>query len=110
LRQAGILAAAGIYALDHHVARLPDDHARAKLLAERAAEIPGIEVDPDDVETNIVHLRVRRPSVEVAQQMATDGVRVGTLDPLTLRIVTHLAIDDRGVEAAVRALRSAVTA
>jgi len=110
MRQAGILAAAGIYALDHHVARLPTDHARARLLAERAAELPGVEVDPADVETNIVHLRMRRPSAEVAKQMATCGVRVGILDPQTLRLVTHLDIDDDDVETALDALRSAVAA
>ena len=110
LRQAGILAAGGIYALDHHVARLQDDHSRAKLLAERAAAVPGVEVDPDDVETNIVHLHLQQPSAEVAQHMAVYGVRVGMLDPLTLRMVTHLDVDDCGVETAVRALRSALTA
>ena len=54
MRQAGIVAAAGLYALDHHVERLADDHANARALAEGLAEIAGVELDPEQVETNIV--------------------------------------------------------
>ena len=58
MRQAGIIAAAGLYALDHHVERLAEDHANARLLAEGLAQIPGVAIDPASVETNIVWFEV----------------------------------------------------
>ena len=60
MRQAGIVAAGGLYALDHHVERLAEDHANARRLAEGLAELPGVELDPATVETNIVIFAVAR--------------------------------------------------
>ena len=89
MRQAGILAAAGIYALDHQVARLADDHAHAEQLAEDLANIDGITIDP--VQTNMVFLT--QPGIDLAHQrafMAERGILLSDTNPL--RLVTHLDI------------------
>jgi threonine aldolase len=96
LRQSGIAAAAMLYALDHHVERLADDHARAKRLAE------GIGLDPGDVETNFVAIR-REPRLR--ERLAERGVRVGGLRPGWLRAVTHLDIGDDDIDAAIPAMQ-----
>ncbi|GAB2461600.1 threonine aldolase family protein [Jatrophihabitans fulvus] len=95
MRQAGILAAAAHHALDHHVARLADDHARATRLAE-ALGVPR----PD---TNIVVLNVP-DAAGVARTAAEQGVLVSALGPRFLRLVTHLDVDDAAVEQAIRVL------
>ena len=103
LRQAGILAAAALYALEHHVERLADDHENARLLADGLAEVPGITLDPSAVETNIVVFDVRDPAGFVASlaqrrvEMSIVGGRV--------RAVTHLDVDRSGVEHALAAVR-----
>lgn len=101
MRQAGVLAAACLHALDHHVERLSDDHARARRLAEAcAAAAPG-SVDPATVQTNIVVLDTGAvPAAEVAAAAAARGVRVSALGPRMLRAVTHLDVDDADVEVA----------
>jgi threonine aldolase len=97
MRQAGILAAAGLYALDHHVARLADDHERAQRLAT------GLGL-PAAVPTNIVVLETP-DAPRVAAAAAEQGVLVSALGPQFLRLVTHLDIDDAGVERAIAVLR-----
>ncbi|MDT4942600.1 MAG: threonine aldolase [Pseudonocardiales bacterium] len=97
MRQVGILAAAGLYALDHHIARLADDHARAKQLAG------ALGADPELVDTNIVVLDVQ-DAAQVASAAAQDGVLVSALGPRFLRLVTHLDIDDDGIEHAIKVL------
>src|SRR6478752_6047632 len=79
MRQSGIVAAAGLYALDHHVERLADDHARAKRLAEGLAELPGVELDPATVETNIVVFEPADARGLAARLEAEHGVRMGAL-------------------------------
>jgi threonine aldolase len=101
MRQAGILAAAGLYALEHNLSRLADDHARAKRLA---AALGG---DPADVDTNIVVLDVA-DAPGVATAAAEDGVLVSALGPRFLRLVTHLDLDDDAVEHATTVLRPLV--
>ena len=96
LRQSGVAAAAMLYALDHHVDRLADDHARAKRLAE------GIGLDPAGVETNFVQIRDEPGLVEA---LAERGVRVGNLRPGWLRAVTHLDIGDDDIDAAIPAMQ-----
>lgn len=111
MRQSGILAAAGLYALDHHLDRLADDHRRARLLAEGAAEIDGIE--PIAPETNIVMLDLRRGEPDAATVVARleeRGVRLIMFSPTRLRAVTHLDVDDADVDAAVDALVAVYTA
>jgi threonine aldolase len=107
MRQVGILAAAGLYALDHNIERLADDHARARRLAETvAAAVPGV-VDPTSVETNIVVLIVADASAVVARCREAD-VLVGALDPTHLRVLTHLDVDDEQVDEAAAVLSDAL--
>ncbi len=90
MRQAGILAAAGLFALDHHLDRLAEDHERARLLGERLGVQP---------QTNIVTVPVGNAR-EVAAAAAEQGVRVGVVGPTRIRLVTHLDVDDEGVRRA----------
>lgn len=96
LRQSGIASAAMLYALDHHVERLAEDHARARRLAE------GIGLDPADVDTNFVQIR-DEPGLQ--ESLAQRGVRVGNLRPGWLRAVTHLDIGDDDIDAAIPAMQ-----
>jgi threonine aldolase len=107
MRQAGIVAAGAIHALDHHVDRLAEDHANARTLAEGLAELPGVELDPVSVETNIVAFGV--PDAErFCAELLEDGVRMGPLDARTVRAVTHLDVDAAGVQRALEAARNAL--
>jgi threonine aldolase len=107
MRQAGIIAAACIYALDHHVERLAEDHANAKALAEGLAEISGIAIDPTTVETNIVWFDVRGwlAADEVAAALKEQGVLMGGYGQSRMRAVTHLDVDRAGIEVALDAMR-----
>jgi threonine aldolase len=107
LRQAGIIAAAGLYALDHHVDRLAEDHARARRLAEGLAELRGVGIDPATVETNIVIASVGNAATFCAA-LEADGVLAGHIDDERVRFVTHLDVDDAGIEAALAAARRAL--
>jgi len=102
MRQAGIVAAAGLYALEHNIDRLADDHRRARLLAERLAGIEGLAVDASRVETNMV-LADTAPSGcsadEVTEKLAEGGV-LADPNPYGIRFVTHLHIDDEAIERA----------
>ncbi len=107
MRQAGILAAACLYALDHHVARLPEDHARARRLAEGLAPLRGVRLDPADVETNIVVIDVSPSGLtpaDVAGRAAEAGVFVLAFGRTAIRAVTHLDVDDDGVSRALDVL------
>lgn len=95
MRQAGVLAAAGLIALEKMPARLVEDHANAKLLAELLSEIPALDVHPDRVQTNIVVVGVGRTghdSSAVVQLLKKNGVLAGTVDESTLRLLTHLNV------------------
>jgi threonine aldolase len=107
MRQAGVIAAAGLVALRTMVDRLADDHRRARRLAEAVADRwPDGGCDPATVETNIVTWA--HPDTDsVVDHLAKEGVLVGTIAPWTLRIVTHHDVDDAGVEVATAALASA---
>jgi threonine aldolase len=102
MRQAGILAAAGLYALDHHVERLAEDHANAARLASGLADA-GFSVWP--VETNIVIFDVPGEAAEWCTGLQAQGVRMGAIGPSTVRAVTHLDVDAAGVERALAAVR-----
>jgi threonine aldolase len=102
MRQSGILAAACLYALDHHVERLADDHARARRLAELLAATPGIEIDPTLVQTNIVIFEVADAPALVAS--VADEVDIQALDDARVRAVVHLDIDDRDIDRAAAAI------
>jgi threonine aldolase len=107
MRQVGILAAAGLYALEHHLARLADDHMRARRLAETVADAVGGVVDPATVETNIVVLEVPDANGVVARCRAAD-VLVGALDATHVRMLTHLDLDDEQVDVAAGVVRDAL--
>lgn len=95
MRQAGILAAAGLYALDHHMARLADDHAAARTLASRLTAHPLVDVRLDTVETNIVVFRLRPGAPDAATVVARArerGVLLVAFGPRTVRAVTHLNV------------------
>jgi len=113
MRQAGILAAAGIYALDHNVERLADDHARAQRLAFAIAEAVDGVVEPEHVETNIIALDLAVTdwtAAALAAAAGEHGVRISALGPAFARLVTHLdVVDDDITHAAdvlTRLLRS----
>lgn len=109
MRQAGMLAAAGLYALRHHVDRLVDDHAHARLIAETiAADVPEA-VDVDSVETNIVYVDTgRQAAADVGMTLLRDGVLVGTMGSSALRLVTHLDVDEAGCRRAAKAIVGAL--
>jgi threonine aldolase len=92
MRQAGILAAAALYALDHHVDRLAEDHANARALAEGLASVPGVTLAQPAVQTNIVIVDVGRPAGPVVEALAAEGVRVVAVGPTLIRFVTHLDV------------------
>jgi threonine aldolase len=113
MRQAGIIAAGGIFALRHHVSRLTEDHVNARRLAEGLCKLPGVVLDPASVETNIVIFELNG-SVDATRALATlleRGVRMGAMGPRTVRAVTHLDVSspqiERALEAAAYALSEA---
>lgn len=105
MRQIGILAAAGLYALDHHVDRLAEDHARALRLAQGCRAIDGLTADIPD--TNIVLIRPEKAGLEAeeaSRRLAERGVRILPFGEGRLRAVTHLDVDDEGIARALQAL------
>jgi threonine aldolase len=107
MRQSGIVAAAGLYALDHHVEGLADDHARARRLAEGLAALPGVELDPATVETNIVIFTVPDAQAFCAA-LAAEDVAMSQFGPRRVRAVTHLDVDDDGIDRALAAATRAL--
>lgn len=109
MRQAGIVAAAALYALDHHVERLADDHANARRLAEGLARMAGIRIDPATVETNLVYFELdpdaRFDAAAFCAALAARGVRMFALGPRLVRAVTHLDVDAAGIDLAIAAMR-----
>ena len=107
MRQAGVIAAAGLVALTTMVERLADDHARARRLAEAVADRwPAAGCDPGRVRTNVVTWAHPRPQ-PLLDHLAAEGVLAGTIAPGVVRLVTHHDVDDAGVERAAKALASA---
>ncbi|GBD15695.1 L-allo-threonine aldolase [bacterium HR26] len=94
MRQAGVIAAAGIVALEQMVDRLPEDHANARRLAEGLAEYPAVEIDLETVQTNLVFFEVRPPltAEEVAARLEEEGIRCSVFGPRRLRFATHYAV------------------
>ena len=108
MRQAGIIAAGGVFALRHHVKRLADDHANARRLAEGLAALPGIVLDPASVETNIVIFELRGALDAEAAVVALRerGIRMGAMGPRSVRAVTHLDVSADQVERTLDAARA----
>ena len=112
MRQSGILAAAALYALDHNVERLADDHANARRLAEGIADLPGIQLHLEDVETNIIIFDVdpaRMTADQFVSRMAETGIDFFALGPQTCRLVTHLGITTDAIDEAIKQFRSFLT-
>lgn len=108
MRQAGILAAAGLIALEETPKRLHVDHENAKFLAEGLAEIPGIKINPAKVVTNILILDVSESgmtSFNISKRLAAQGILANGVTPETMRMVTHYDVDRAGCERALKALR-----
>ncbi len=105
-RQSGILAAGCLYALDHHVERLADDHALARRLADGLAALPGVELDPAAVETNIVIFEVADAPGLVAR--VAERVELQAFDARRVRAVTHLDVGPRELEPAIEAIATAL--
>lgn len=110
MRQVGILAAAGLYALDHHLERIAEDHRRARRLAEQISELDGVSVVMP--ETNIIMVDILREDADgptVVDKLAHRGVLVSLFGPRRVRAVTHLDVDDDGVQSAARAFAEVMT-
>jgi threonine aldolase len=111
MRQSGILAAAALWALDHHVARLAEDHANARLLAERIAALPGVQVDLEATRTNIVVFDVAgtgRAPADLVRAAEAHGVKLVPFGATKLRAVTHLDVARDDVERAADVLAEVV--
>lgn len=113
LRQAGILAAAGLHALEYHIERLAEDHHNARLLAGYMSEIPGISVAMESVETNMIFFDVTgtgQSAAKISEQLQAHGVLIGPTGPCRMRAVTHLGISRADIEVAANALRKVCAA
>ena len=112
MRQAGILAAAGIVALETMVERLSEDHARARALAERLGKMRGLVIDMGGPATNMLFLSlaesVPMSAKEVAEKLKERGVLVGVVGARQFRLVTHYEITDAGVDQATAAFKEVV--
>ena len=112
MRQSGILAAAGIYALDHNVARLAKDHAHARLLAERVAALPGVRLDLATVQSNIVIWEMTEDAPDAATivgKAKTAGVLISALGVRTVRAVTHMDVSGEQCRQAAEVLAEIVS-
>jgi threonine aldolase len=104
MRQAGILAAAGIYALEHHMGRLKDDHENAKRLARKLQQIPAISINPQHVDSNIVMFDVvghRLSPSDMVSALKKEGVLINAIGGTGFRAVTHLDVSTKQIDAAV---------
>ncbi|GAF69357.1 unnamed protein product, partial [marine sediment metagenome] len=106
MRQAGIIAAGAIYALEHHRTRLVQDHINAQELAQALAQMPGIDLDPAFVETNIIIFRVTSmTAAQLAEKLHNAGVYVLATAPDTIRAITHLDITSEQINQAIDIFR-----
>src|SRR5262249_26600501 len=113
MRQGGIIAAAALHALEHHVERLAEDHANAQILARAVEETEGLALESGPVETNLVWIAVDPalgPAPEVAQRVRAAGVLISALGPRVLRACTHLDVSRADVEYAAAAIRKVAAA
>jgi len=109
MRQAGIIAAAGIYALDHHMERLDEDHRNANRLARALKEIKGVSIHPEHVETNIILFDITQTGLsapQLAEKMKAEGVLIHAVNRNQIRLVTHLDVTHEDVEKALTAFRN----
>jgi threonine aldolase len=111
MRQAGIIAAGAIHALTHHRERLAEDHANAKRLASGLSGIPGIQVDPDTIDTNMVYFDIVDGSAaKLSHRLKEMNVLALPSGGQTIRAVTSLEVDTHDIARAIEAVRGAMTA
>ena len=112
MRQAGILAAAGLMALEQGPGRLEEDHVNARLLAETLAHIDSVDIDLDAVETNIVvfKLKENRSAAELTSRLKARGILMSAVGPGSVRLVTHLDVDRAACVTAAEALTEEIEA
>nr|WP_282569018.1 threonine aldolase family protein [Aliiroseovarius sp. S2029] len=113
MRQSGVLAAAGLYALDHNINRLADDHRNARLLADLLSDTPGIDVFPEVIESNILFLDITRTGKTtgiINTILSASGVRLNAESPTRFRAVTHLGISSEQILGAAKAIKDACKA
>ena len=108
MRQAGVLAACGIYALENHVERLEEDHIRAKHLAESVNSINGFSVNLDSVETNMVYIEGDLGAKKILEKLAKQGIDVLEVGPSAVRAVVHLHITDEDIERTIQAFQNLI--
>ncbi len=104
MRQAGVLAAAGLIAIEEHPVKLAEDHANARFLAEELAKIPGITIDPATVESNIVIFEVDKPA-DLSRELKQRGVLMNAISDRKMRAVTHYDVARAGCEKAIAVLK-----
>jgi len=112
MRQAGVLAAAGLMALELGPKRLHEDHANARLLAEALAHMDGVEIDLDAVETNIVIFKLKEgcSAAELTARLKARGILMSAVGPSTVRLVTHVDVSRSDCVAAAEALTEEIVA
>ena len=105
MRQVGFLAAAGIYALEHNIDRLAEDHARAKKLAHGLVGIPGLEVETTSPPANMLFFKTTGPALKLAEELKERGVLLIAISANRIRMVTHMDVDDAGIDHAIKQIR-----
>jgi len=108
MRQVGVIAAAGIYALDHHIERLKEDHQNAKRLALGLKEFKGVSINPEHVETNIIIFSTAdagMTAAQVTEAMKKEGVLIHAFGKTQIRLVTHLDVSSEDIEKALKAFK-----
>ena len=98
MRQSGFLAACGLFALEHNIERLAEDHKRAKHLADSISQIDGFSIDLDSVETNMVYIDSDMGAKELMAKLAKHGIDVLDVGPTAVRAVVHLHITDEDID------------
>jgi threonine aldolase len=111
MRQVGVLAAAGLIALDHMVDRLAEDHANARTLAEGLSELPGVKCDLGRVQTNLVYFELTAmPAPRFVDECTRRGLLSDWVDPHRIRFVTHYGIDSEDIQSALKTCEEVLTA
>lgn len=111
MRQAGVLAAAGLYAMEHNINRLADDHARAQRLANALANIDVVDINVEDVPSNMLFFRLRNglDPYEVVNQLDQRGVKMLAMKPGVIRAVTHLDVNDEQIDQTIATCQDVLT-
>jgi len=108
MRQVGILTAAALYAVENNIQRLADDHRNARTLAEAVASLPGISLDLDSVQTNILIMKItnaKYTALQAEEDLKKEGILVLALGPAMLRAITHLDVSEEGIAKAIATFR-----